>query len=187
MLKTILIASLLALPTLPSLAQSSEPLCYWELRNRSKLSLESLCDVNKRQSVNIRFAQSSASDIGLKVSNIGVKKVIIRKEERYMLFGSITNTSSSPKSSTQINYSAYKQSGKSLKKNTFYCSVDANYLLPGDTSNCKDILFEKPDFIIVESVEEFFKAKEILNTCYTGTSKGEQLCRLLSPSSIQRY
>ena len=193
MLKTILIASLLALPTIPSHAQqvAYEPYCYIRLDN-TIINLNNLCGVNKtqiRQPVNIRLAQSSGdSSVGLKASNIRLKKTIYKKQVSYSLTGSITNTSNIPKRMAKINYTAYKQSGKSLKKDlSIFCGVDADILLPGDTSDCEGILIGKPDFIIVESIEETFRSKQILNACYTDTSKGGQLCKLLSPSSIERY
>lgn len=189
MLKTILIASLLTLPTIPSHAQqASEPLCFLRAADNTIINLESICNTNKRQNrqlVNIRLAQSSG---GLQVSNIRLQKTQQNKQNYYWLLGDIINKRNSTATLAAINFSAYKQSGKSVKQIlSGRCSADADLLIPQDTSTCRSLLIIKPDILMIESVVESSSLRQDINTCYTDTKKGEQLCKLLSPSLIRRY
>ncbi|MTJ10535.1 hypothetical protein [Anabaena sp. UHCC 0204] len=178
MLKTILIASLLTLPTLPSLAQQADPLCYWELSNGNKVSLESLCR---------GVSQSVRLSTALQLTDVKLKGETEYKERVYYITGKITNNTNRMIQFIEVFYTTYRKSSGSLNQSDSGKGfVDNVYLPPGKSTNFKLKVKKRFDVFTIDNLDAVQGSVNI-NTCFAGSVEDYDLCKSLNTNNIERY
>lgn len=179
MLKTLLITSLLTLPTLPSIAQQTDPLCYWQLSNGNKVSLESLC---------MGVSQSVRISSSLQLTNVKSRGATDYDDSRvYYITGTVTNNTNRTLSFIEVFYTTYRKSSGSLKQSDLGKGfVDNKYLPPGKSTNFKLKVKKYFDVFTIDNLDAVQGSVDV-NTCFSRSVETYDLCKSLNPNNIERY
>jgi hypothetical protein len=178
MLKTIVIASLLALTTIPVQAEYSEPICYIRLSNGTIQDLGSLCGQAKKP-------ESSASDLTL--SGVKITTLAGYQKRYYDVVGTVTNNTQTSQSFVKVFISTYNKSeGKLIKNGSEDEYVFPLTVLPNRSSTFKIRIDKRPVVFTVDSITSI-QTSVNTNTCFANSSETEDLCNSLNPNNTQRY
>jgi hypothetical protein len=170
--------------------------CYLQTSDGKKINLDALCGVtsqknsisNLQQPLNISNSEQplSVENVTLTIETIRDKIVKNKTIRHYYISGSITNKGNIAQRNIKVNYKVYKLRDGNLEvDNSNKNSVKTFFLKPGETTKFIDEIRNRPDLLMIDSLNSIESDLIPVNICYGTGVEQRELCKRINPTSVE--